>query len=104
MTTKYVWDEFSAYGDVVLEANSANVPQTHYTLANGKLISQTLNGNTEYFLTDAQGSTRTLVDQTGTVSAQFAYDAFGNLTDTSGPLSRSAPAGSAAPIAGRSSS
>jgi YD repeat-containing protein len=37
--THYLWDEFSQYGDVVLETNAYNQYERHYSLANGMLIS-----------------------------------------------------------------
>jgi hypothetical protein len=55
--TSYLWDEFSQYGDVVLESNSSYQYERHYTLANGMLISQTDSGGTLYFLGDAQNTT-----------------------------------------------
>ena len=80
LTTDYLWDEFSAYGDVVLETNVAGT--TAYTLASGTLISQTVDTGTpvtSYFLTDAIGSTRMLTDVSGQPAGSFEYDAFGNL-------------------------
>jgi RHS repeat-associated protein len=80
LTTDYLWDEFSAYGDVVLETNVAGT--TAYTLANGTLISQTVDTGTpvtSYFLTDAIGSTRMLTDGAGAIAGSYEYDASGNL-------------------------
>ena len=77
LTTAFLWDEFSRFGDVVYETNASDT--TSYTLAEGQLISQTKNGNTAYFLTDALGSTRALADHTGSITSTYDYDAFGNL-------------------------
>ncbi len=50
--------------------------------ANGNLISQTRNGDTLYFLGDAQNSTIAMTDSSGAVTSEYAYDAFGNLDDS----------------------
>jgi RHS repeat-associated protein len=86
LNINYLWDEFSYFGDVVLESNANDDYLRTYNLANGMLISQTTGentatANTEYFLTDVQGSTRALANDAGTISAQYDYDAFGNLSE-----------------------
>ena len=43
------------------------------------LISQTDTAGTLYFLPDAQGSTRALVNAAGNITSNYDYDAFGNL-------------------------
>jgi RHS repeat-associated protein len=80
LTRNYLWDEFSAYGDVVLESNVGDT--TAYTLANGTLISQTVDTGTpvtSYFLSDALGSTRLMTNGSGAIANSYEYDAFGNL-------------------------
>jgi hypothetical protein len=59
--TNYLWDDFSQYGDAVLESSSTSsspvpVASMAYTLASGMLISQSDNIGTLYFLSDAQNS------------------------------------------------
>jgi RHS repeat-associated protein len=44
-------------------------------------------GSTEYFLSGHQGSTLALVGQTGSLDATFSYDAYGNLTTSTGTAS-----------------
>jgi RHS repeat-associated protein len=80
--TNYLWDEFSQYGDVILESNASYQYQRDYTLANGMLVSQNDSLGSLYFLSDAQGSTRALTDTSGAVSSSYSYDAFGNLDGT----------------------
>jgi YD repeat-containing protein len=63
--TNYRWDEFSPYGDIVVETDAAGAIQASYVLGNGRLISQTRGGTTGYYLTDAQGSIRALTDSSG---------------------------------------
>lgn len=89
-TTNYLWDEFSRYGDVILETG-VNPDTTlyrtmDYTLAGGMLVSQTDESDiTQYFLSDVQGSTRILANSDGSVAAEFSYDTFGNLDDGTSP-------------------
>jgi hypothetical protein len=54
--TNYLWDEFSQYGDVVLESNASYQYERSYALANGMLVSQTDTYGSLYFLSDAQNS------------------------------------------------
>lgn len=79
--SNYLWDEFSAYGDVLLETDGTGAVQTSYILGKGELLSQKKSGVVNYLLKDGQGSTRNLVDSTGNlVSGQsYSYDAFGKL-------------------------
>ncbi|MCA9884984.1 MAG: RHS repeat-associated core domain-containing protein [Anaerolineae bacterium] len=84
VVTNYLWDEFSTYGDVILETDAAGLELTRYTLGNGQLISETSAGTTEYFLSDALGSTRAMTDDAGAVTGTFAYDAFGQLVEQTG--------------------
>ena len=53
--TNYLWDEASAYGDVVLETDGSNNPLARYILGGNQLISQTRGSTTSYFLQDGQG-------------------------------------------------
>ncbi len=80
--TKYLWDETSLYGDVVLETTGSNT--TSYTLAGTDLISQTRNGGTSYYLQDGQGSTRNLTDSTGSITDSYSYMAFGEIYNQTG--------------------
>jgi RHS repeat-associated protein len=81
-TTSYLWDETSLYGDVVLETTAGI--NTSYVLAGRKLISQSRNGSTSYYLQDGQGSTRTLTDDSGSVTDSYSYTAFGEIFSQSG--------------------
>ena len=46
------------------------------------VFGQTDSNGTRYFMPDAQGSTRQLVDASGNIVARFAYDAYGNALGT----------------------
>ncbi len=83
--TLYLWDEFSAYGDVVRETDGFGAELASYTLADGMLISQTNSVGTSYFLSDALGSTRALTNSAGTITDTFEYDAFGNFPESELP-------------------
>lgn len=76
-TTDYLWDEFSQFGDVVLESTGTN--SISYTLANNMVLSQTQGTTTHYLLGDALNSTRALTNGSGAITDTFDYDAFGNL-------------------------
>ena len=77
----YLWDEFSIYGDAVLETDETNAVLGNYTLANGQLISQTRSGTDRFYLADGQGSIRALVDDAATVNVtdNYTYKAFGEI-------------------------
>jgi RHS repeat-associated protein len=78
-TTTFLWDEASAYGDVVAEIDGSGAVDTRYVLAAGTLLAQERGGRTHYLLGDMQGSTRLLATSGGTIAASYQYDAFGNL-------------------------
>ena len=80
--TNYLWDEYSSYGDILLEYNSAAV-LNRYVYGADSLIAQT-SPAVSYYLSDALGSTRLLTDATGTVTDTYTYDAFGEIDTQSG--------------------
>jgi len=93
VTTNYLWDEQSQYGDVVLETNGSGTVQASYTYGGyccnmlGELISQNKSGTVSYFLQDGHSGVRNLVNSSGTVTESYSYDAFG--TRLSGPTTPS---------------
>ena len=83
--TNFLWDTQSAYGDVTLETDSSNAIQNSYVLGNGELLSQKRSGsNTEYFLMDGHSGVRSLTNNSGAITENYRYDAFGNLQGFSG--------------------
>ncbi|MCU0498804.1 MAG: hypothetical protein MUF87_15745 [Anaerolineae bacterium] len=74
----FQWDELTRYGDVVSETNSAGNAQVRYTMGNGRLISQTRNATTHYFIVDAMGTTHGLASASG-MDETYTYSAFGKL-------------------------
>ena len=87
--TNFLWDEASAYGDVVYEYNGTGGALASYVLGGTGLISQTRGTTTNYFLQDGQGSTRGLVSTTGTVTDSYSYTAFGKLFSSIGTTTNS---------------
>ncbi len=77
--TNYLWDETSRYGDVVLETDGGGALLVSYGLVDGRLLSQHRGGVDSYYLHDARGSTRALVDSAGTVTDTYRYAAFGDI-------------------------
>ncbi|MBN1210666.1 MAG: hypothetical protein JXB05_37810 [Myxococcaceae bacterium] len=87
--TRMVWDETSEYGDIVAETDADGHAHTHYTPVESAVLARHDAQGTDYHLRDGQGSTRTLVDESGAPVEQYAYDAFGALR--SGPASPKTP-------------
>jgi RHS repeat-associated protein len=96
--TNYLWDEGTAYGDVVLETDGTGATLTSYVLGpacnsipcsscsagggtciGAELISQRGTAGASYFLYDGQGSVRTLTNGAGAVTDSYTYGAFGTL-------------------------
>lgn len=82
VSTKFTYDG----QDVLLDQNS---DATEIKYLNGLGIDNKLRqksgGQVQYFLADHLGSTNALVNSTGTITAQTAYDAFGNASNTAFP-------------------
>ncbi len=87
--TNYLWDEDSAYGDVVLETDGSGSMLASYVLGDMGLISQSRNGATSYYLQDGQGSTRALTNAAGNVTDTYSYTAFGELLNQTGSTTNS---------------
>ena len=88
-TTNYLWDETSAYGDVVYEYNESGLPIVSYVMAGTEILSQNRSGTTNYYLQDGQGSTRALTNSTGAITDSYSYTAFGELFNQSGTTTNS---------------
>ena len=80
----HLWDEQSAYGDIVLEYDENDVVVATYTLAEDRIISQTRGANTHYYLTDGQRNVRALSNSSATTTDTYRYDAYGELKDPTG--------------------
>lgn len=81
--TKYVVDATSRTPEVLVETDSSGQVVASYTYGL-ELISQRRHGADSFYLHDALGSTRALTDGSGAVTDSYSYDAFGQLTSSSG--------------------
>ena len=80
---KYVLDTNSSLTQVLAELNADKTEKAYYTRGTD-LISQERDGKTSYYLYDGHGSVRMLADESGNVTDTYDYDAFGNLTNSTG--------------------
>jgi RHS repeat-associated protein len=70
----------SGYSQVLEEhTNGSSAPSMSYVIGLTVLGQTPASAGTSFFMPDGQGSTRQLTDPTGTVTARFAFDAYGNL-------------------------
>jgi RHS repeat-associated protein len=81
-TEAFVWD--TAAGLPLLLQDGS----TSYVTGPGGLPLEQVSGSTVYYYhQDQLGSTRAVTDATGTISASYSYDAFGNLNAQTGNIS-----------------
>jgi RHS repeat-associated protein len=81
---QFTWDE-SGSTPLLLQAGT-----TDYIYGPGGLtLEQVSSGTPSYFLHDWQGSTLGLASSSGSQVANYTYDAYGNLTSSSGSVSTS---------------
>ena len=81
-TEQYTWNEASSL-PLLLEDGS-----TDFIYGPGGLTLEQVSGSTpDYFLHDWQGSTMGLTSETGSLAASYTYDAYGNVTSSSGTAS-----------------
>lgn len=75
------WDDTSRVGLLLSDRTNDHIYGPNGTpLEQAELSS----GMLDYYIPDAQGSTRALLDSTGAVAATLSYDAYGNLMSSSG--------------------
>ena len=79
---KYLNDN-SSLTNVLAEIGSEGSVQAYYTIG-ADLISQERDGNVSVYLYDGHGSVVGLANENGKVTDTYAYDAFGNLLDSTG--------------------
>ena len=79
---KYLNDN-SSLTNVLAEIGSEGSVQAYYTIG-ADLISQERDGNVSVYLYDGHGSVVGLANENGKVTDTYAYDAFGNLIDSTG--------------------
>jgi len=82
VTTSYSWDVSGGLPLLLQETTSSS---TNYVYGPGGLPLEQITGTTALFYHHDQiGSTRALTDAAGTVQASYTYDAYGNLTGSTG--------------------
>lgn len=77
VTTDYLWDDQSAFGDVIAEIGADDTITTRYVVGKSKVLAQINGTRVDYLLPDGQGSTRTLINNNAT--EHYRYTAFGTL-------------------------
>ncbi len=80
--TLYVYDGYENH--LLAETNVLGNTIVKYHWANGRAIGETRNGQNYFYFHDAMGSIVAVTAQDGSVVARIQYDAFGNVTATSG--------------------
>jgi RHS repeat-associated protein len=86
-TSRFVVDANRQLPTVLAELDGTGQVRADYTYGGNDLLSQARGGATSYYLADAQGSTRALLDASGATIDTYNYDAFGNLASSTGTTS-----------------
>ena len=71
-------------GGSVLAEYSGQALSARYVYAGSRRIARVAGGSTKYYLADHLGSTRSLINETGTVTAAYDYWPYGNVLASSG--------------------
>lgn len=79
-TTSYVWDVTAGLPEVLQDGTNT------YVYGLGLISATDGSGNPTYFLRDGLGSTVALTDGSGSVTATYAYDAFGAVRSQTGSV------------------
>ena len=87
-STYYLVDTNGALSQVLAEYDENGSLTTLYTRGD-ELISQERNGVKSYYLYDGFDSVRMLTDEVGSVTDTYTFDAFGNLTSSTGDTENS---------------
>ncbi|ELS31341.1 MULTISPECIES: RHS repeat-associated core domain-containing protein [Pseudanabaena] len=81
--TRFLVDKNRNYAQVLAEYAPSGTVFASYTYGSD-LISQDRNGTKSFYVYDGLGSTRALTDATGNVTDTYNYDAYGNLSSSTG--------------------
>lgn len=87
-STYYLVDTNGALSQVLAEYDENGSLTTLYTRGD-ELISQERGGEKHYYLYDGFDSVRMLTDEGGSVTDTYTFDAFGNITDSTGDTENS---------------
>ena len=80
--TDYLVDHNTQYPQVLAELGAAN--DAWYTLGDSRRISRHAANDANFYLADAQGTTKAIADATGDITSRYAYTAFGELLNQTG--------------------
>jgi YD repeat-containing protein len=80
-TTNYLTDTNNptGYTQVLEEHTSGTAPNMSYIIGLSVVAQTNASGTTSYLMPDALGSTRLVVDPSGTITVRYQYDAYGNV-------------------------
>ncbi|WP_026103152.1 RHS repeat-associated core domain-containing protein [Pseudanabaena sp. PCC 6802] len=84
-TTNYLIDDNRDYAQVLEETRAGS--SARYVYSNNLIVqtrTQARNSESSFFISDALNSTRALTNSAGTVTDKYTYDAYGNLTSSTG--------------------
>ncbi|WP_223805615.1 RHS repeat-associated core domain-containing protein [Pseudanabaena sp. UWO310] len=81
--TRFLVDKNRNYAQVLAEYAPSGTVQVSYVFGSD-LISQDRNGTKSFYVYDGLGSTRALTDASGMVTDTYNYDAYGNLSSSTG--------------------
>lgn len=81
---RFVLDRMGGLTQVLVEADTNNVPVAYYIYGNGLAERISADGTVVTYHFDIQGSTVALTDSGGNVSDSYAYDSFGVLANSNG--------------------
>ena len=81
VTTNYLR---GADGSVLTEYDSSQALSARYVYAGARRIARITGSNEDYYLADHLGSTRSLLDEAGVVTATYDYRPYGKMLSTSG--------------------
>ena len=83
-TTRYVLDLNGTLSKVLMETDATNTVSAYYVYGLGLISRISAAGAASYYHFDTRGSTIALTDAAGTVTDKYAYDPFGNLSNSQG--------------------
>ena len=86
-TIHYVLDLNGTLSKVLMETDATGAANAYYVYGLGLISRISAAGVASYYHFDTRGSTIALTDAAGTVTDKYAYDPFGNLTNSQGTTS-----------------
>lgn len=78
-------------GDLLAETDEKGSVGSCFVLCHGRLLAMVRQGKTYFYHTDTRGHIISMTDEHGSVAASYAYDPYGNIAATHGPLADEQP-------------